>query len=90
MTGKPKADDPGAYCAGKLRFRSFLAAAKAAKRSNRAKSHDGDALSAYACHACSGFHVGTNVVKRENHRPRVEEEIEEWCLKEILDRAKSA
>ena len=75
MTGQAKVIDPRVTCAGKLRFRSFITAAKAAKRSNRAKSHDGLALSAYACHVCSGFHVGANVLKRENRRPHIEEDF---------------
>lgn len=45
-------------CAGKVAFRSFTRAARAAKR--QAENHKGR-FGAYACQHCGQFHVGSSV-----------------------------
>ena len=44
-------------CEGKIRFATFAAASRAAKRGRRRNDR---AVNAYACRECHGFHVGGN------------------------------
>lgn len=59
-----------AACHGKLRFETYRAAQKAAKRSRHA--HRGDRHDEpYHCRYCGGFHVGNGTKpKRYGKRPR--------------------
>lgn len=59
------------YCNGKRRYASFEDANRVAKRQHRHDASDGQAISAYHCRACHGFHVGSkNALARQQQIAR--------------------
>lgn len=64
--------EPTVTCQGKVRFRAFNEAKKAAKRAARA--HEGASFSPYPCKVCHGFHVGERLKRMDTRRPREEAE----------------
>jgi hypothetical protein len=64
-------------CRGKLRFETFSAAQKAAKRSRHGRGDRTD--EAYHCKFCSGFHVGTGT-KPRHYGKRPKQEVDDEIL----------
>jgi hypothetical protein len=53
--------DPAASCRGKVRFDTATEARKVARR---ASSRNEDAIRAYRCESCRGWHIGTTAGPR--------------------------
>lgn len=68
-TQPPAVNSPASHCAGKKSFSGFSQAARAAKRSSRAKGREGERYAPYRCTLCQAFHVGAAVLRRPKRIP---------------------